>query len=65
MPVPIWLTLPVPRDHAGKRDGVAAVERQRAVVGDVADDAAAGAAIAELQRAGADRRAAGIGVVGR
>ena len=43
-------------DDRAKRDVVAAIERQRAVVDDIADDAAGGAAIAELQRAGADRR---------
>ena len=56
-------------DAAGAADGagvdqvVAAVEHQRAVVEDVADHAAAGAAIAQLQGAGGDRGAAGIGVV--
>ena len=50
-------------DHAAKGERVAAVEDQRAVVDDVAGDAAGRAAIADLQRAGADRRAAGIGIV--
>ena len=63
MPVPIWLRLAGAGDHARKRHRVAAVEGQRAVVGDVADDAAGRAAIAELQGAGADGGAARIGVV--
>ncbi len=49
-------------DHAGIGERVAAVEDERAVVDDVAGDAAGGAAVAELQRAGADRRRAGVGV---
>ena len=49
-------------DHAGKGHRVAAVEDRARVVDDVADDAAGGAAIADLQRPGADRRGAGIGV---
>src|SRR5258705_205836 len=41
---------------------VAAVEGERSVVGDIAGDAAGSAAIADLQRAGADRRPTGVGV---
>ena len=49
-------------DDAGIGQRVAAVEGERGVVGDVAGDAAGGAAIADLQRAGADRRpTAGVG----
>jgi len=48
-------------DHAGIGQGAGAVEHQRGVVDDVAYDAAGGA-IADLQRAGADRRAADVGV---
>ncbi len=49
-------------DHAGIGQRVAAVEHQRAVVDDIAGDAAGRAAAADLQRAVADRRAAGIDV---
>ena len=52
-------------DDATKGDVVGAVECQRGIVGNVAHDAACRAAIADLQRAGIDRRAAGIVVVGR
>ncbi len=51
-----------PADDPGEALDAAAVEDQRAIVGDVADDAAAGAAIAELQRAATDHGAAGVGV---
>ena len=50
-------------DHAVDDHRVGAVEVQDAVVDDVADDAAARAAVAELQRPGADGRATGVGVV--
>jgi len=48
------------RDEAGEGEGegVGTVERQRAEIGNVAEDAAGGAAVAELQRAACDRRAA-------
>ena len=67
---PVSVSVPVPAlgqragaaDHAAIGQRVAAVEHQRAVVDDVAGDAAGGAAVADLQRAGADRRAAGVGV---
>src|SRR5262249_24914883 len=49
-------------DHAGIGQRVAAVEGERGVVDDVAGDAARGAAAADLQRAGADRRPTGVGV---
>src|SRR5262249_42939316 len=48
--------------HVAEREGVGAVDRERAVVDDVADDRSAGAAVAELQRGSADGGAAGIGV---
>ena len=49
-------------DDAGIGERVAAVEDERAVVDDVAGDAAGGAAVAELEGAGGDRRRAGVGV---
>ena len=52
------------RDLAAERVAVGTVERQHAVVDDIADYAATGAAIAELQRAVADRGVAAIGAVG-
>ena len=65
MPVPICVTRPVPLITPANVSVSLRLNDQRAVVDDVAGDAAGGAAVAELQRAGADRRAAGIGVVGR
>ena len=52
-------------DDAGIGQRVAAVEDECAVVDDVAGHAARGAPVAELQRAGADRRNARVGVVAR
>jgi hypothetical protein len=48
-------------DHARVGHCIAALEDELRVVGDVADDAAAGAAIADLQCAGIDGRAARVG----
>ena len=62
VPVPICATPPLPEIVAGEGRNVGAVEGQRPVVDDVAEDAAVGAAVAELQRAGRDRRAAAIGI---
>ena len=42
-------------DHAAEGRGIGAVEGERAVVEDVAEDRTGRAAIAELQRAGVDR----------
>ena len=50
-------------DDSGIGERVAAVEREHAVVDDIAEEPARGAAIADLQRAGRDGRAAGIGLV--
>ena len=50
-------------DQAGIGQCIAAVEDQRSIVDDVAGDAAGRAAIAERERAAADRRGAGVGVV--
>ena len=50
-------------DQTGIGQRVAAVEDERGIVDDVAGDAAGRAATAERQRAGADRRGAGVGVV--
>ncbi|MNN96485.1 hypothetical protein D3C81_2154810 [compost metagenome] len=44
---------------------VAAVNRQRAVIGDIAGHAAGGAAITQLQGAAIDGGAAAVGVIGR
>ena len=49
---------------AGEHDVVVAVHDQRAGVRDRAGHAACPAAIAQLQRAGRDRGAAGVGIVG-
>ena len=69
VPLPAWVRPPVPvmalaAEVGALRDGVAAVERQVAVVGDGAGGGqrAGGAAVADLQRAGADDRSAGVGV---
>src|SRR5699024_8747259 len=51
-------------DQAGERVGVASVERQSAVVRDIAGKRARGSAVAKLQRAGRDRRAAAVAAVG-
>ena len=50
-------------DVARKDQVVAAVDCEHAVVEDITHDRAAGAVVAELQRARADRRAACVGVV--
>ena len=52
----------VARDVAPESDRIGAVERQDAAIAYVAGDVAGGAAAADLQCAGVDRRAAGIGV---
>ena len=62
MPVPAWVSVPVPPIDAGIGQCIAAVEDQRGIVDDVAGDAAGRAAIADRKRAGADRRGAGVGV---
>ena len=49
-------------DHAAESQRIGSVDRQGAVVRDVADDRSARAAVAELQRAAADRGPAGIRV---
>ena len=63
MPSPILREGSDAADHAIEDHFVGAVDDERAVVDDVAHDRAGGAAIAELQRARIDRRAAGVGVV--
>ena len=50
-------------DDVGEGEGVRAVDREDAVVGDIAADGAAGAAVAELQRAAVDGCASAVGVV--
>ena len=61
MPVPILVSAPVPlMTPPGQR--IAAVERQVPLSTTSPVEAARGAAVAELQGAGGDRRAAGIGV---
>ncbi len=52
-------------DDAGIGQCIAAVDDECGVVDDVAGHAARGAAITDLQRAGADRRVACVGVVAR
>ena len=52
------------RDHAREGDRIGAVDREGAVVDDVADDRAGGAAIADLQRSGRNRGAARVSVGG-
>ena len=49
-------------DRAGEGERVAAVEQQRAIVGDIAGEAAGGRAGADLEGAGSDGGAAGIAV---
>ena len=51
-----------PADRPAERHGIGAVEGEGAVVDHVADNAAGGPAVAHLQRARADRRAAAVGV---
>ena len=50
------------RNIAGECDGIGPIDRERGIVGDVAGDRTGGAAAAQLQRTGADRRAATIGI---
>ncbi len=50
-------------DGAGEGEIVGAIDGEGGVVGDVANEGAGGAAVAELERAGADGGAAGVGVV--
>ena len=50
------------RDVAAERPGAGAIEEKTAVIGDVAGNRSSGAAVTDLQRAAADRGAAGIGV---
>ena len=64
VPAPFCATRAGAGDRAAKGHDVGAVEDERAIVDDVAGDRAAGAAIAELQGAGADRGAAAVAVVG-
>ena len=52
-------------DHAAEGDGIGAVEGERPVIENIAHNRTGRPAIAELQRSGVDRRAAGVGVVGR
>ena len=56
------MTAPLPEMTPLKGIGVGTVDSECAVVDHVADDRAAGAAVAELQRTAIDRRATGIGV---
>ena len=51
-------------DDTAEGHGVGAVESEHTIVEHVAHNAAAGAAVAEMQGAGRDRRAAAVGVVG-
>ena len=51
-------------DRARQRHRVGAVDHQRAIVDDIANDRARGAAIAQLQRAAGDGGAAGVAVAG-
>src|SRR5262249_48631783 len=52
-----------PGDDAAKGQGGGAVDGERSIVDDVARDRPAAAAVAERQRAGADRGVAGVAVV--
>ena len=62
MPLPAWVSDAGAGDDAAEGDAVGAVEGEHAVVGDIAGDRAGGAAVADLQGAGRDRRAAAVGV---
>src|SRR6516164_8083927 len=62
VPPPWTVTAPLPEMTPLKGIGVGTVDSECAVVDHVADDRAAGAAVAKLQGSVTDRRAAGIGV---
>src|SRR4029077_10880956 len=51
-------------DQTRERDSVSAIEGQRCVIGDIPSNAAAGSALANLQRSCGDSSSANVGVVG-
>ena len=62
MPAPAWVSEPVPLIAPAKVTASLRLNTSAALSTMSPANAAGGAAIADLQRAGADRRAAGIGV---